>query len=146
MTNFSFKSDHFELSLEGYEDPISIFKEVADTVANSPKKNVKREKEAVLINDELALPEHENSYSDIDEYFAKNKPSKLRDVLEGAVIFIATFKGQKEFAKDEIFDAAKASLHYDTGWTKNRASTFDRMIKDGFLGKRPEGKFVYKGN
>lgn len=142
MKSFVFKSAIFELSLEGYENPIEIFNDVAKKMQQSP--NSLETKIAADRQGALETEQETSKAVDIDEFFSETKPTKLRPVLEGVIEFITINKGQLEFTKEEVFDLAKTSLYYENNWTKNRTSTFERLVKEGYIAKRPEGKFVLK--
>lgn len=146
MSSFMFKSANFELALEDCADPIEVFKEVVVALSQANLTDILETipSPATVGDKHAAVLETSNGSQDIDEYFLSEKPTNLRSILEGTARFLTSAKGKKEFTKDELFDEAKTSLHYDVSWTKNRAKTLERMIKAGFVAKRPEGRYVLK--
>lgn len=147
MQSFSFKSDEFELVLKGSDDPISIFKEVVKNLPREMKKiKPKKLEESPSINAGDSEQDAVDSDIDIDEYFADKKPTKLRAILEETARYLTIHRNKSEFTKEDLFETAKSSLHYDTDWTKNRVPTLKRLVKNGFLANRPEGKLTLKAD
>lgn len=146
MPKFIFKSPLFSLTLEDDTNPIETFKAVVDSLPKDFSQRVVPEQSITLdkSNEAEKKPHFKDEYQDIDEFFATDKPNNIRKILEGTANYLTKIDGKIEFTKDELFDKAKTSLSYDVSWTKNRSTTLDRMVKDGFLARRPEGKLIVK--
>jgi hypothetical protein len=144
MKSFSFKSTHFELTLEGFDDPVEVFKQVVEGLSSKTYIPSTENLDTQATDNKKVIATECNPEMDIDEFFAGNKPTKLRAILERSVEYLSKCKGITEFTKEQLYEVAKSSLNYDVSWSKNRTNTFNRMITAGFIAKRPEGKYVLK--